>query len=89
MISKEWSGKIMVNGVIVSVKAVISSSPNSPLKEWHGSGTYASIDEFQKLNDAMMNREEFQTKIGTLFFTNLSSDGTFTFQGTGKPLFYK
>lgn len=85
MILKTWSGKISINDVEVEVNVVLTSD-QSGMKEWHGNGSF-SFDKYPKLHEVIMNRKECETKIGDLFLTNLSTNGTFTFQGTGKELF--
>lgn len=86
MILKTWSGKISINGAEVEVKAVLTSD-RSGSKEWHGSGSFSSFEEFRKLNETMLGTGECKTSIGSLFITNLSSNRTFTFQGMGQCLF--
>lgn len=86
MLLKTWSGKISINGAEVDVNVVLTSE-HSGLKEWHGSGIFSSFGDYKKLSDSMRGSAECQTSIGNLFLTNLNSNGTFTFQGTGPYLY--
>ncbi len=85
MIIKSWSGNIKLNEITVEVRARIVSK-NNVWKEWNGEGRILSLNDaavlFKQVGDV------FDTEIGTLFINRIDPiNQTFSFQGTGTPLF--
>ena len=83
MILKEWSGKLVIDSVEVEVRAFMDE-----LNRWYGFGYATSLDDLLLLNSSLKRGHSYITKIGELYIVRISiSDNTFSFEGTGFPLF--